>query len=185
LAERVCPFWVGYILASPLRRLIHNPRRILGDYVKPGMKVLDIGCAMGFFSIGMAKMVGPNGHVVCVDLQDRMIQSLRRRATRAGLTERIETRVCTEHSLEIDDLTDKVDFILAFYVIHEVPNIPDMMTQLHKVLKPGGKFLVVEPKGHTTVEEYKSTKTTIQKLGFTLVEHPNIKRDRATLFKKN
>jgi ubiquinone/menaquinone biosynthesis C-methylase UbiE len=142
LAERVCPFWVGYILASPLRRLIHNPRKILGDYIKSGMTVLDIGCAMGFFSIGMAKMVGP-------------------------------------------DVIDKVDFVLAFYVIHEVPNIPDLMTQLHKVLKPGGKFLIVEPKGHTTVEEYKSTETAVQKSGFTLVDHPNIKRDRATLFIKN
>jgi cyclopropane fatty-acyl-phospholipid synthase-like methyltransferase len=46
---------------NPIRRLLHNPEKILGPYVKPGMTVMDVGCGMGFCSIAMAKMVGEDG----------------------------------------------------------------------------------------------------------------------------
>ena len=51
MADRVCPWWLGYFLASPIRKLVHDPRSILEAYVKSGMTALDIGCAMGFFSL--------------------------------------------------------------------------------------------------------------------------------------
>ena len=117
MAERVCPWWVGYLLVSPLRRLFHNPVTILGPHVNSGMTVVDIGCAMGFFSLPLAEMVGPGGRVVCVDLQERMMRPLNRRATKAGVSDRIETRVCRAHSLGLDDLNGKIDFALAFAVV--------------------------------------------------------------------
>jgi len=52
MAEHRCPVWVGYFLASGLRKLLQNPVKILSPYVKRNMTVLDIGCAMGFFSLG-------------------------------------------------------------------------------------------------------------------------------------
>lgn len=61
MKQRVCPVWMGYLLVSPLRKLFMGPEKILGPFVRPGMKVLDIGCAMGFFSIPAAKMLGPRG----------------------------------------------------------------------------------------------------------------------------
>jgi len=73
MAERTCPVWVGYLLASPVRKLFENPKKILGEYIKEGMTVLDLGCAMGFFSIPAARMVGPNGKIICVDVQEKMI----------------------------------------------------------------------------------------------------------------
>ena len=51
MAEDVCPVWVAYLLASPLRKLLQNPERILAPCVHEGMTVVDIGCAMGFFSL--------------------------------------------------------------------------------------------------------------------------------------
>ena len=89
MAEHVCPVWVGYLLASPIRRLFHNPQQLLEDYVQPGMTVLDVGCAMGFFSIPMAKWVGPRGRVLCVDVQEKMLRSLKKRAQKNGLLDRI------------------------------------------------------------------------------------------------
>ena len=50
MAERVCPPWVGYLLASPIRLLLHNPRKILSPYVGDGMTVLEPCPGMGFFS---------------------------------------------------------------------------------------------------------------------------------------
>ena len=73
MAERVCPLWVGYLLASPIRKLLQNPKKILSPYIEEDMKVLDIGCAMGFFSIPLARLIGSNGKVICVDMQKKMI----------------------------------------------------------------------------------------------------------------
>ena len=185
MAGRVCPLWVGYVMANPLRRLLQNPRKILGDYIEPGMTVLDVGSAMGFFSLAAARLVGSNGRVVCVDLQSGMIESLKRRAARAGLSERIDPRVCSEHSLEISDLVGQVDFALAFYVVHEVPNVPGLMTEIQTVLKPGGRFFVAEPRGHTSAAEYEATEAAALQAGFTIIGHPKLRRDRTTVFVKN
>ena len=60
----VCPWWAGYILASPLRRLIQDPRSLLAPYVHPGMTVLEPGPGMGFFTLELARLVGPAGRVI-------------------------------------------------------------------------------------------------------------------------
>ena len=120
--HRVCPWWLGYFLASPLRRLVQDPEKILKPYVKEGMTVLDIGSAMGFFTLPVARMVGEQGRVIAVDLQEKMIRSLQRRAQKAGLADRIETRICSSTSLGIDDLAGSVDVALAFAVLHEMPD---------------------------------------------------------------
>ena len=73
MSLHVCPFWVGYLLLSPVRKLLTNPDRILEPYIRSGMTVLDAGTAMGFFSLPIARLVGESGHVVCVDLQERMV----------------------------------------------------------------------------------------------------------------
>ncbi len=64
--EKVCPHWVGYLLLSPTRKLFHPPKKILSPYILKGMQVLDIGCAMGFFSIPIGEMVGSEGKVFCI-----------------------------------------------------------------------------------------------------------------------
>ena len=91
----VCPAWLGYFLASPIRKLIHPPQTILTPYVREGMTVLDIGCGMGFFSIPLAQMVGAAGKVICVDMQEKMLKRLEKRAQKAGVSARIETRLCS------------------------------------------------------------------------------------------
>ena len=97
--SHICPWWGGYFIDNPLRRLIHDPKKILGRYVKPGMTVMDVGCGMGLFSIAMAKIVGDQGRVIAVDLQQQMLDTLRRRAERAGVGDRIETHKCEQNRL--------------------------------------------------------------------------------------
>ena len=115
---------------------MQNPKKILSPYVEEGMKVLDIGCAMGFFSLPLAEMVSPNGKVICVDIQAKMIESLGKRARKAGLSERIETHLCRGNSLGLDDLQGQIDFALASAVVHEVPNAADFFAEIHGTLKP-------------------------------------------------
>ncbi len=100
MEKRICPWYLGYVLASPLRRLFQKPEKILGPYVKPGMKILEVGPGMGFFSLPMARLVGGTGRIVCIDLQEKMLHHLRRRAVKANLQSRIETRLCTRIFIE-------------------------------------------------------------------------------------
>ncbi|MCK4573205.1 MAG: class I SAM-dependent methyltransferase [candidate division Zixibacteria bacterium] len=184
MAQHVCPWWVGYILASPLRKLVQNPIKILKSYVKPGMTVLDVGPGMGFFSFDAARLAGDGGRVICVDLQEKMIESLRRRAARKNLAERINGRVCNESSLMLDDLTGQVDLALAINVAHEVPDLPRFMAEIHRALKPDGRLFMIEPRGHISVDDFANTVDVTRQCDFSLVERPEVRRSRAAVFVK-
>ena len=185
MAEHVCPWWVGYILISPFRRFLQNPRKILASHVKPGTVALDVGCAMGFFSLEMARLVGLEGRVVCVDLQPKMIDVLVRRATKAGLSDRIDSRVCDSNGLGLEDLSEKVDFALAYAVVHEVPDPQAFLQQIHAALRPGGTFLLAEPKGHVSEEQFGETLDSAKKVGLEIAERPTaMGRSHTALLKK-
>ena len=184
MAGRVCPIWVGYLLASPVRKLFQNPDKILGPYVKKGMKALDIGCAMGFFSLPLAQMVSSNGKVICVDVQEKMFESLEKRAHKAGLADRIETRACKQDSLGLDDITEEIDFALASAVVHEISNVSGFFSEAYKAIKPAGKFLVFEPKGHVSEKDFKATVSAAGQNGFQIIENPKIGRAHAVLLVK-
>ncbi len=168
MAGRVCPFWVGYLLINPLRKLFENPMKILGPFVQEGMIVLEPGCGMGYFTLPLARMVGPKGRVVAVDIQAKMLSVLRRRAQRSGLFDRIELRHIQDRDqgLGITDLSSRVDFAVALHVVHEVPNQLSFFTEVWQVLKHEGKLLVVEPKGHVSQDQFEESVTAAEKVGF-------------------
>jgi ubiquinone/menaquinone biosynthesis C-methylase UbiE len=170
MAKRVCPFWIGYLLISPLRTLFQNPDKLLKPYIASGMKVLDIGCGMGFFSLPIARMIGANGKVICVDIQEKMIKSLKKRAK--------------NNSLVLDDLNEEIDFALAFAVVHEVPNVTQFFDETNRTLKPTGRLLIVEPKGHVSEKDFNRTISVAQQNGFKIIDNPSIPRSRTILLKK-
>jgi ubiquinone/menaquinone biosynthesis C-methylase UbiE len=183
--KHVCPWYIGYFLVNPIRNCFQNPMTILGPHIKPGMKVLEIGPGMGFFSLPMAKLVGETGRVVAVDLQEKMLRHLRRRAAEAKLLDRIETRLCNESSLQIDDLAGSVDFALAFAVIHEVPDQKHLITQISSSLKKGGLLLISEPKGHVEENRFRETISVAQSNGMEIVGTPEVWRSHSSVLKKN
>jgi FkbM family methyltransferase len=183
MAKHVCPVRVGYLLSNPLRKLFHNPGKILGPYIKEGMTVLDVGCAMGFFSLPAASMVGSNGKVICVDIQKEMIQKLEKRATKAGLISRVETRLCNEESLNIYDLTGKIDFAFAIAVVHETSDSSAFFYQIYQSLKLGHKFLVIEPGFHVSVEDFDKSISIAQESGFIVSDKPKSRNSRIVVLK--
>lgn len=185
-AHRVCPWYLGYVLANPLRRLFESPERLLGPFVRPGMIVLEPGCGMGFFSLPLARLVGPAGRVVCVDLQPKMIEGLRRRARRAGLLDRIETIACGTEDLGIRAWTGRIDLAIAIHVVHEVPDAGWFLRQVNAALRPGGSLLVIEPKGHVTPADFERTIRAAGAEGFVQsgVEAPAVRKKLAALFSK-
>ena len=184
MSNRVCPWWLGYLLASPLRRLLQDPAAIVKPYVSEGMTALDIGCGMGFFSLPLAGLVGKTGRVVCVDLQEKMIGGLVRRAEKAGLSERIDARVCRKDSLGLGDIVKEIDFAIAFALVHEVPDKERLFSEIHKTLKEGAKLLLAEPTGHVSGSDFETTLSIARREGFELVGKLDIRRSRAVLLQK-
>ena len=182
--KHVCPWWIGYLLVSPLRRLGQHPKKILATYIKPGMTVLDVGCGMGFFSLDMAGLAGDNGKVICVDLQEKMIAALMKRAVKAGLQDRIDQRICSSNSLNIDDLKEGIDFALAFAIVHEVPDAESFFKQIYSALKPNGLLLFSEPKGHVSEIKFQKSIEIAERAGFTSFDSLSIKRGRTKVLKK-
>jgi ubiquinone/menaquinone biosynthesis C-methylase UbiE len=176
---------MGYWLASPMRRWVQNPEETLRSYVREGMTVLEPGPGMGFFTLPLARMAGPTGRVIAVDIQTRMLDGLRRRAAKAGLSQRIETRLAKPDSLGIDDLNDTVDFVLAFAVVHEMPSAEALFRQAAAALKPGGLLLLAEPAGHVKPETFAHELAAAGLVGLTPVHRPQIKRSLAAVLTKN
>ena len=148
-SERCCPWWLAYSFDHPLRRLVHKPEVFLAPYVRAGATVLDIGCGMGYFSIALARLVGPDGRVISADLQQKMLDVMYRRATRKGVAGRITPRKCAPDDINV---SEAVDFALAFWMAHEVPDQERFFGQVRRILKPGAKFYIVEPRGHVKPE---------------------------------
>ncbi|MFN7992138.1 MAG: class I SAM-dependent methyltransferase [Bryobacteraceae bacterium] len=185
MPHSVCPWWIGYLLASPLRRLLHSPADILGPYVHEGMNVLEPGPGMGFFTLELARLVGSSGRVVAVDIQPEMLASLRRRAAKAGLLERIDARLAESGSMGLDYLTGTVDFVLAFAMVHEMPSSASFFAQASQTLKAGGRLLLAEPSGHVKPPLFEAELKAAAEAGLVVEDRPAVRRSHAALLRKS
>jgi 2-polyprenyl-3-methyl-5-hydroxy-6-metoxy-1,4-benzoquinol methylase len=181
--QRVCPWWLGYTFILPFRKYKHDPQEILGPHIKPGMNVMDYGCAMGYFSIPLAQMTGTQGKVYCVDIQDKMLSNLQRRAAKYQVSDIIVPLQVGKH-YNAADLSAKLDFVLLFAVVHEVPDKPGLFTDAFAMLKPGGKVLFAEPKGHVSPQDFEKSLDYARIAGFKIMaEKPLPKGLNALLVK--
>lgn len=183
-AGHVCPWWLGPLLASPLRRLFESPERLLSPHVRAGMTVLEPGCGMGFFTLPLARMVGPRGKVICVDVQPRMIDGLRRRARRAGLLGRIEASVCAPEDFGLAAWRRRVDLAVAIHTVHETGDPGRFLGQIAEALRPGGALLVMEPRGHVSREAFAATLAAAERAGLSERDRPALRRKLAALLVK-
>ncbi len=185
MSERhVCPWWAGYFLASPIRKLRQDPARILHPLVRPGMIALEPGPGMGFFTLELARLVGPEGRVVAVDVQPKMIAALRRRAERAGLLDRIDARVAPESTMALERWEGAVDFVLAFAVVHEMPSAATFFAEAARAMKPRARLLLVEPAGHVSQDAFGKELALAAAAGLASVDRPNVAGSRAAVLQK-
>jgi len=183
--SHTCPWWFGYFLLNPLRRLAQRPTRVLRPFVRPGMLVVEPGCGMGFFTLDLARMVGPDGRVVAIDLQEKMLAGLRRRAARAGLEGRIDMRRARPDCLGIADLAGQVDLVLAFYVVHEILEPAAFFAEVAAALKRGGAVLVVEPPLHVPRAGFAESIAVAERAGLRLAARPRIGPNKVALLEKH
>jgi ubiquinone/menaquinone biosynthesis C-methylase UbiE len=178
LDEHVCPWWLAWTFDNPLRKRFQDPDRILSGLVGEGMTVADIGCGMGYFSVAMARMVGDTGRVLAVDLQQMMLDLCRKRAFRAGVSGRITTVLAAPDDIKVPG---PVDLVLAFWMVHEVKDIPRFFGQVAAVLRPGGKVLIAEPRVHVMQRRFDEILGYARAAGLTVSDGPKVAFSRAAV----
>lgn len=182
LGPHTCPWWFGYSFDNPLRKIFHNPVKILGDFIKPGQTAVDIGCGLGYFSMALARIVGPDGKVIALDIQSQMIRRAKRRAERHNVADRIDFRQCKADHLGVNG---PVDFVLAFWVVHEVADARKLLLEIRSFLKPGGQLMIVEPRGHVSASRFSDTVELAKNAGFQTLEGPMVRFSRSVVCRPN
>jgi Methylase involved in ubiquinone/menaquinone biosynthesis len=177
----VCSYQRAWALDIWIRKYIHNPYKIVGKYIKKGQTVLDLGCGPGFFSLAMAEMVGETGRVISVDIQKEMLQMLKDKSKRRGLKSRIVLHKSQPDKIGISEV---VDFVLAFYMVHEVPDKRSFLSEVASHLKHDGRLLIVEPKFHVSKPDFDITLKVAQSVGLKQICEPQIIFSRAAILIK-
>ena len=147
------------------------------------MTVLEPGPGMGFFTIPLARLVGPSGRVVAVDLQPKMIVRLKRRAAKAGVLDRIDARLVAADTMALNDLAGKVDFTLAFAMVHEFPDAQRFFAEIAGASKPGARVLLAEPRGHVNDAKF-DAELNAASSQFEVVTRPVIRRSHAAVLQR-
>jgi ubiquinone/menaquinone biosynthesis C-methylase UbiE len=179
--KRVCPVEIAGHLDNRFRRWVQNPEKILGSYIKEGMIVLEVGCGPGFFTIDIAKMVGKSGRVIAADLQEGMLQKLRKKIQGTELEKRMTLHKCDENRI---GLSEPVDFVLLFYMVHEVPDVEGLFSEIETILKPNGLVFVVEPPFHVSKKAFENMVRKASDAGLSDVERPGLLLSKAVVLKK-
>jgi cyclopropane fatty-acyl-phospholipid synthase-like methyltransferase len=111
-----------------------------------------------------------------------MLDIMRRRAEKAGVASRIRPLCATEDDIGIKE---PVDFVLAFWMVHEAKDIPRFFAQLSSILRETGKVLIAEPKIHVPHRRFQETLGYARAAGFRINDAPHIRISRAVILSKN
>ena len=177
--KHVCPWWLCFTFDNPLRKIIHDPIAILSPYIQKGDTAIDIGPGMGYFTIPLAELVGSTGSVIAIDIQQKMLSALMVRAQKKGVSDRIKTHLAGPDSI---GFYQNADFILAFWMAHEVPDQRRFLSEMSNLMKPEGLFLLVEPVLHVSKKNFALAIETAKELGFVIKESPKIRMSQSVLF---
>ena len=158
-------------LDNSFRKLVQNPHKILKPYIKEGMTVLDVGCGPGFFSVEIAKMLNGSGKVIAADVQEGMLEKIKKKIEGTVLEQRIALHKSGYENIGIDE---KVDLVLAFYMVHEVRNQKSFFEELISLLKPNGVIFIIEPKFHVTKAEFNEMLGRLKEFGFVAIKSPKV-----------
>jgi ubiquinone/menaquinone biosynthesis C-methylase UbiE len=176
----VCPAELAGSLDNSIRRLVHKPGKILEAYIRKEMTVLDLGCGPGYFTIELAKLVGDGGKVIAADLQQGMLDKVRVKIRGTALEQIVEIHKCQDDKIGI---THNVDFVLAFWMVHEVLDQDRLFGELKSYLKSDGNIFIIEPKFHVPLKSFESLIALTERMGFHIIEIPKVAFSRAILLK--
>lgn len=176
----VCPAEHSGALDNRIRQWLQNPEKILTPFIKEGMDVMDMGCGSGFFTLEMAHLVGETGHVTAVDLQEGMLTRLKSKFNNHVYQNRIRLHQCQKEEIGLDR---PFDFILLFYMVHEVPDKKAFFKEIKRLLKPQGQVLLVEPPIHVSKSRFLSFIDTAKEAGLIHLPGPKVFLSKSAILK--
>lgn len=128
-------FTMMALVGIPIRNIFMPPNRILAEVeIKPGSHVLDFGCGPGTFTPMIAEKTGSSGIVYALDINPLAVSMIERKARKKGLS-----NIRTIHSNCFTSLPDNsLDYVICFDVFHCLDNHQEVLSELHRALKPQG-----------------------------------------------
>ncbi|MEM7128788.1 MAG: methyltransferase domain-containing protein [Chloroflexota bacterium] len=137
------PALMARFLDHPLRLAYRNPTELMGVCgIAPNEHVLDVGCGTGLYTEEAARLVGANGQVHAVDIQESLLAQAQTRLKDAGWADRVRFHLCQADTLPLAD--DSIDMALVIATLGEVSDPTALIDELHRILKPDGRLVVSE-----------------------------------------
>ena len=111
----------------------------------------------------------------------QMLEIVQERAIKAGISSNIRVHLCEANRIGI---TDELDFVVAFFMVHEVPDSRAFLKELFALLKPGGQLFLAEPMIHVSRRDFERTVAEAQAIGFEVSKRPSVRIGRAVILIK-
>jgi ubiquinone/menaquinone biosynthesis C-methylase UbiE len=158
-----------WMLDNLPRRVVHPLRSTVdGFHIEKGQTVLELGPGTGYFTVEVARRVGPEGRLVCVDIQPEMIGALRRRLLRKGVA---NASPVVGDALGLPLADRSVDRAFLVTVLGELPDRAKALAELRRILKPGGILAITETLPDPDYQFPDVVRDLCQASGFRLLEH--------------
>lgn len=172
-------------LDTAFRRFLYPPDRLAERYVKYGDRVLDFGCGPGFFTREFARRVGEIGQVWSADLQEEMLDILRKKLDREELMSRVRTHRCPPDHIGLpEELHGTFDVVFTIFVLHEVPDLEQYFREIALLLKPGGTYFYTEPLIIVPGMEFAENLALLETIGFRVEDRYWYFLNRAAVLRK-
>lgn len=148
--ERISDFGFRTMsVALSVAHLFSPPgRRVAKLGLLPGMTAVDFGCGPGHFVVPVARVLGPDGLLVAVDVQELALAAAARRADRAGL-QNVQTALSEDYAVALPDHT--ADVVFSLDVIHMVPQPDRYFAEMRRITKQNGRLMI--DAGHLSMAE--------------------------------
>ncbi len=139
------PAWVGRFLDSDLRRKNYPPEVLMTrSGIKPGMRVLELGCGSGAYTTHVARAIGPRGKLYALDIQRKMLDQLKAKLDKPENHDITNIELVESSAYELPFADESLDAVYAITVLPEIPDPHRALLEVYRVLKPGGTVAMTE-----------------------------------------
>jgi len=140
--SRIVQKIMAFVLGNPLRRLTMDPVDVLTKMgIQKGLRVLEVGCGPGFFTIPAARIV-EEGNIYALDLSPLMIKKVKKKVEKQGL-ENVQTITTNASNTGLED--ESIDLIFCIDVLSDITDVNSTLQEIYRILKFDGILSVFEP----------------------------------------
>jgi ubiquinone/menaquinone biosynthesis C-methylase UbiE len=139
-------FWMISVMHdNPLLWIFRNPYKLLkAAGLKPGQKVLEVGCGPGFFTIPAAKVVGEEGFIHALDVHPLAVKKVKKKIEKAGV-KNVKPLLTNASRTGLPD--ESIDLAFLFGLRYIAGGLGNLLSEMHRILKPKGRLSFEETRG--------------------------------------